>query len=165
MSGRWHSEFLGYLHFAVFFVGVNMIFFPMHFLGMQGMPRRYPDYAPAFAYWNHIASVGYMVMAASIVIWLVNILYAFTGRRPQGQLLGRRAPPRWNGRCPARRPSTSSKLCRSSPIKGTTKGDARRSPFTSARNRARGLGQVLPPPAGPSQTLPVCPPNGATFSR
>jgi cytochrome c oxidase subunit 1 len=46
MSGRWHSEFLSYLHFAVFFVGVNMIFFPMHFLGMQGMPRRYPDYRP-----------------------------------------------------------------------------------------------------------------------
>ena len=85
MSGRWHSEALSYLHFAVFFVGVNMIFFPMHFLGMQGMPRRYPDFTPAYAYWNHIATIGYMVMAASIGIWLINIIYAFTmGKKAEG---------------------------------------------------------------------------------
>lgn len=89
MSGRWHSEFLSYVHFAVFFVGVNMIFFPMHFLGMQGMPRRYPDYAPQFEYWNHFASIGYMVMAASIVIWLINIVYAFTfGKKAEGNYWG-----------------------------------------------------------------------------
>jgi cytochrome c oxidase subunit 1 len=89
MSGRWHSEFLSYVHFAVFFVGVNMIFFPMHFLGMQGMPRRYPDYAPQFEYWNHFASVGYMVMASSIVIFLINIVYAFTfGKKAEGNYWG-----------------------------------------------------------------------------
>jgi cytochrome c oxidase subunit 1 len=77
MSGRWHSEFLAHLHFWVFFVGVNMVFFPMHFLGMQGMPRRYPDYAPAFETWNHLSTVGYMVMSMSIVIFLINIAYAF----------------------------------------------------------------------------------------
>jgi cytochrome c oxidase subunit 1 len=89
MSGRWHSELLSYLHFAVFFVGVNMIFFPMHFLGMQGMPRRYPDYAPQFTYWNHFASIGYMVMAASIIIWLINIVYAFTmGKKAEGNYWG-----------------------------------------------------------------------------
>ncbi|WDF72243.1 cytochrome c oxidase subunit I [Novosphingobium sp. KACC 22771] len=89
MSGRWHSELLSYLHFAVFFVGVNMIFFPMHFLGMQGMPRRYPDFTPAYAYWNHIATIGYMVMAVSIGIWLLNIIYAFTmGKKAEGNYWG-----------------------------------------------------------------------------
>jgi cytochrome c oxidase subunit I len=89
MSGRWHSETLSYLHFAVFFVGVNMVFFPMHFLGMQGMPRRYPDYAPAFEHWNHIATIGYQITAASVVIWLINIVYAFTkGAKAEGNYWG-----------------------------------------------------------------------------
>ena len=47
MSGRMHSELLSHLHFWIFFVGVNIIFFPQHFLGMQGRPRRYTDYTPA----------------------------------------------------------------------------------------------------------------------
>ena len=89
MSGRWHSEFLSYLHFAVFFVGVNMIFFPMHFLGMQGMPRRVSNYAPQFEYWNHFASIGYIVMASSIVIFLINIAYALTmGKKAEGNYWG-----------------------------------------------------------------------------
>ncbi len=79
MSGKMHSEFLSYLHFIVFFVGVNLIFFPQHFLGLQGMPRRYPDYAEAFAYWNYISSLGYAITAASIGIFFVNIAYAFIG--------------------------------------------------------------------------------------
>jgi cytochrome c oxidase subunit I len=89
MSGRWHSELLAHLHFWVFFIGVNMIFFPMHFLGMQGMPRRYPDYNSAYTYWNHFASVGYAVMAASIGIWFINIIYAFTmGKKADGNYWG-----------------------------------------------------------------------------
>ena len=89
MSGRWHSEFLSYLHFAIFFVGVNMIFFPMHFLGMQGMPRRYPDYAPAFEHWNHIATNGYKVMAVSMVVFFVNIIYSLMfGRKAEGNYWG-----------------------------------------------------------------------------
>src|SRR3546814_13349483 len=63
ISGRMYSETLGKLHFWIFFAGVNVLFFPMHFLGMSGMPRRIPDYPAAFAYWNHIASVGYAIMA------------------------------------------------------------------------------------------------------
>ncbi|NKJ42994.1 MULTISPECIES: cytochrome c oxidase subunit I [unclassified Novosphingobium] len=89
MSGRMHSEFLSHLQFWVFFVGVNLIFFPMHFLGVQGMPRRYPDYAPAFEYWNHIATIGYMVMAVSLVIFFINIAYAF--------LAGKKAAPNYWG--------------------------------------------------------------------
>ena len=78
MSGRMHSEFLSHLHFWVFFIGVNTIFFPQHFLGLQGMPRRYPDYTEAYAYWNYVSSIGYVIMASSMVIWFVNIIYAFT---------------------------------------------------------------------------------------
>jgi len=89
ITGRWHSEFLSYVHFAVFFVGVNMLFFPMHFLGMQGQPRRMPDFTPALAYWNHIATIGYMVMAASMVIFFVNIAYALiAGRKAEGNYWG-----------------------------------------------------------------------------
>jgi len=89
MSGRWHSEFLSYVHFAIFFVGVNMIFFPMHFLGLQGMPRRYPDYAPAFEHWNHIATNGYKVMAVSMVVFFVNIIYSLKfGRKAEGNYWG-----------------------------------------------------------------------------
>ena len=78
MSGKMHSEFLAHAHFWVFFVGVNFIFFPQHFLGMQGMPRRYPDYTPAFEKWNTLSStVGYSIMAVGMLIFFVNILYAF----------------------------------------------------------------------------------------
>ena len=56
MWGFKYNEFLGRVHFAVTFVGVNLIFFPMHFLGLQGMARRYVDYPDAFALWNGVAS-------------------------------------------------------------------------------------------------------------
>ncbi|MCZ8323358.1 MAG: cbb3-type cytochrome c oxidase subunit I, partial [Novosphingobium sp.] len=89
MSGRMHSEFLSHLHFWVFFIGVNLIFFPQHFLGLQGMPRRYPDYTEAYAYWNEISSIGYVVMASSLVIWFVNIIYAYTmGKKAEANYWG-----------------------------------------------------------------------------
>jgi cytochrome c oxidase subunit 1 len=84
MSGRMHSEFLSHLHFWIFFIGVNMIFFPMHFLGLDGMPRRIPDYTPAFTYWNHFATIGYMVMASSMVVFFVNLIYAFVAGKRAG---------------------------------------------------------------------------------
>ena len=89
MSGRWHSELLSHLHFWTFFIGVNVIFFPMHFLGVQGMPRRYPDFTPAYSYFNEMASYGYMIMAASMLIFFVNIGYAlFAGRKAEGNYWG-----------------------------------------------------------------------------
>ncbi|KQR83445.1 cytochrome c oxidase subunit I [Sphingomonas sp. Leaf343] len=84
MSGRMYSELLGQLHFWVFFVGVNVMFFPMHFLGLQGMPRRYPDYPDAYAHWNTVASVGYMIMAAGMAIFFVNLIWSM--------LAGKKAP-------------------------------------------------------------------------
>jgi cytochrome c oxidase subunit 1 len=76
MSGRMYNEFLGQLHFWVFFVGVNVLFFPMHFLGLSGMPRRIPDYNVAFAKWNALASHGYEIMAASMGIFFINLIWS-----------------------------------------------------------------------------------------
>jgi cytochrome c oxidase subunit 1 len=90
MSGRWHSELLSHIHFWVFFVGVNIIFFPQHFLGMQGQPRRMPDYTPALEHWNKISSeVGYSIMAFGMLIFFLNIGYALiAGRRAEGNYWG-----------------------------------------------------------------------------
>jgi len=84
MSGKMYSEFLGQLHFWVFFVGVNMLFFPMHFLGMSGMPRRIPDYPEAYTYWNQIATHGYEVMAVGVLIFFVNLIWSLAAGRKAG---------------------------------------------------------------------------------
>ena len=76
ISGRMYNEVLGQLHFWVFFIGVNILFFPMHFLGLSGMPRRYPDYPEAFAYWNKIATHGYDIMAVGVLIFFINVFYS-----------------------------------------------------------------------------------------
>ncbi|MGN6621421.1 MAG: cytochrome c oxidase subunit I [Sphingomonas sp.] len=76
MSGRMYNEPLGVIHFWVFFIGVNVLFFPMHFLGLEGMPRRIPDYTDNFEYWNHVATIGYMIMAASMGVFFVNLFYS-----------------------------------------------------------------------------------------
>ena len=89
MSGRQLNEFLGHLHFWVFFIGVNVLFFPMHFLGNSGMPRRYPDYPEAFAYWNGVASLGYVIMAVGVLIFFVNVIWSLVaGRRAEGNYWG-----------------------------------------------------------------------------
>jgi cytochrome c oxidase subunit 1 len=76
MSGRMYNELLGKAHFFLMFIGVNVIFFPMHFLGLDGMPRRIPDYTPAFTYWNRVATIGYMITIAGVAIFFVNILWS-----------------------------------------------------------------------------------------
>jgi cytochrome c oxidase subunit I len=89
MSGRHLNEFLGHLHFWIFFIGVNVLFFPMHFLGNQGMPRRYPDYTAAYAYWNEIASYGYAIMGVGVLIFFVNVIWSLAaGRRAEDNYWG-----------------------------------------------------------------------------
>ena len=89
MSGRMYSELLGQLHFWIFFIGVNILFFPQHFLGQQGMPRRYADYPEQFAYWNQISSIGYAVMLVGVLIFFVNIGYSLlAGRKAVGNYWG-----------------------------------------------------------------------------
>ena len=81
MWGKPYHEGLGQLHFWLFFIGVNLIFFPMHFLGLQGMQRRVPDYAAAFAGWNHVATWGFVLMAAGMACFFANMIVSLTSRR------------------------------------------------------------------------------------
>ena len=74
ISGKLYSEWMGKVHFWILFVGVNLTFFPMHFLGLQGMPRRIPDYPDAYAGWNLVASVGSYISAVS-VIWFLIVVF------------------------------------------------------------------------------------------
>src|SRR6201991_1775000 len=78
-----YREWLGATHFWITFVGVNLIFFPQHFLGMQGMPRRYVDYPDAMAHWNFISSIGAFISFGSTIFWLVFVVFGtfFAGRR------------------------------------------------------------------------------------
>jgi cytochrome c oxidase subunit 1 len=74
MSGRQYPEIFGKLHFWMLFIGVNLLFFPMHFLGLAGMPRRIPDYPDAFAQWNVVISVGAVITFASMFVFLYIII-------------------------------------------------------------------------------------------
>jgi heme/copper-type cytochrome/quinol oxidase subunit 2 len=87
--GLQYNERIGKLHFWVFFSGVNIAFFPMHFLGLAGMPRRVPDYPSAFKEWNEIATYGTFIALTSVLIFYFMILVLFT----KGEK-GRRNP--WN---------------------------------------------------------------------
>src|SRR4051794_8926497 len=81
---------LGKVHFKILFIGVNLIFFPQHFLGLQGMPRRIPDYTTAFSYWNHVSSFyGYTTMAVGMLVFFVNIGWALVA--------GKKAPANYWG--------------------------------------------------------------------
>lgn len=76
--GYSYPEFLGQLHFWMFFVGVNVTFFPMHFLGLAGFPRRVPDYPDAFALWNKVASFGSNISTLSALLFFVIVYITFT---------------------------------------------------------------------------------------
>ena len=78
MSGRQYPEWAGKLHFWMFLIGTNLTFFPQHFLGRQGMPRRYIDYPEAFAYWNWFSSIGAFISFASFVFFIGIVFYTLT---------------------------------------------------------------------------------------
>ena len=81
MTGYDYNEGLAKLHFYVTFIGVNLTFFPMHFLGLAGMPRRYIDYPDAFAGWNMVASIGSYIGAVGAILFIVVIAEAFVAKR------------------------------------------------------------------------------------
>jgi cytochrome c oxidase subunit 1 len=77
ISGYMWSETLGRLHFWLTFIGVNIVFFPQHFLGLAGMPRRIADYPDAFADWNLVSSIGAYISAAGLVVFFIGLANAF----------------------------------------------------------------------------------------
>tara|TARA_R110002096_G_scaffold2933_11_gene15016 strand:+ start:1500 stop:3170 length:1671 start_codon:yes stop_codon:yes gene_type:complete len=76
MSGRQYPEWAGKVHFWMMFIGANVTFFPQHFLGRQGMPRRYIDYPEQFAFWNEISSYGAFLSFASFIFFIGVMFYS-----------------------------------------------------------------------------------------
>ncbi len=82
MFGYLYDERIGKVHFWVTFIGVNLVFFPQHFLGMDGMPRRYADYPDALWGWNFVSSIGSYISAFAVLIFLYGVFDAFRRKVP-----------------------------------------------------------------------------------
>jgi cytochrome c oxidase subunit 1 len=83
-TGYMYNETLGKLHFWITFIGVNLTFFPMHFLGLAGMPRRIANYPDAFEGWNFIASIGSFIAGIGVLVFLAMLVEAFMRKRVAG---------------------------------------------------------------------------------
>jgi cytochrome c oxidase subunit 1 len=84
ITGYMYSETIGKLHFWITFIGVNVTFFPHHFLGMAGMPRRVADYPEAFAGWNFVSSVGAYTSGVGLLIFFGGMAWALLRKKKAG---------------------------------------------------------------------------------
>jgi cytochrome c oxidase subunit 1 len=80
MTGYVIPEWAGKLHFWLAFIGANVLFFPMHFLGLAGMPRRYADYPDAFAPWHRVATWGGHIFALGMIVFVIGVILAFRSK-------------------------------------------------------------------------------------
>jgi cytochrome c oxidase subunit 1 len=78
-TGKMYDERLGKIHFWISTFSVNVLFFPQHFLGLAGMPRRIPDYSVQFADWNMVSSIGGFVFGASQLLFLWVVIKTIRG--------------------------------------------------------------------------------------
>ncbi len=84
MTGYMYNEWLAKLHFWLLFVGINVTFFPQHFLGLAGMPRRYVDYPDAYWQWNFVSSIGAYIAGVATLVFLYTVYEAFAAKRVAG---------------------------------------------------------------------------------
>jgi len=84
MTGYMYDEKLANWHFWLLFIGVNTVFFPQHFLGLAGMPRRYVDYQDAYWLWNFVSSIGALISFAATLVFLYTVYEAFQKKRVAG---------------------------------------------------------------------------------
>src|SRR5437868_5412126 len=84
MTGYMYSEAIGKLHFWLTFIGVNVVFFPQHFLGLAGMPRRIVDYPDAFAGWNLVSSIGSYISGFGALVFFIGVIHAFLRKQRAG---------------------------------------------------------------------------------
>ena len=77
MTGRMYNERLGQLHFWLTFFAANLTFFPMHYIGLQGMPRRVADYADRFANFNLFISIASFGLGASTIVFFYNMVWSW----------------------------------------------------------------------------------------
>ena len=82
MSGYLYDEAKAKIHFWLIFVGINLVFFPQHFLGFAGMPRRIIDYTSAYTFWNFVSSIGAFIAGIGTLLFLYILYDAFKAKRP-----------------------------------------------------------------------------------
>jgi cytochrome c oxidase subunit I len=91
MSGYIIPDWIGQVHFWIAFIGSNVLFFPMHFVGLAGLPRHYADYPDAYAYWMRISSYGSYMFAFGTLFFFAGVFYAYfirkekAGNNPWGE--------------------------------------------------------------------------------
>ena len=90
-TGKMYDETMGKVHFWISFIGFNLTFFPQHFVGLAGMPRRIPDYALQFADFNMMSSIGAFIYGSSQLLFLYNVIKTIKSGKPVSE------PKVWEG--------------------------------------------------------------------